>query len=84
MNTSYILYTKKGCGYCVAAKKLLEEKQLAWEEHVLGENLTKEDIQVAVNSAVGGDGVEVTTVPQIIAPDGTYVGGYQQLKVKLS
>lgn len=64
------IYTKKECGYCVRAKKFLEEKGLLYTEYVLDKDVTKEFIVENFPHA--------RTFP-IIIMDGTHIGGYDSL-----
>ena len=65
------IYTKMFCGYCVSAKRLLDAKGVAYEEHdlSLGGPKRAEMIQRANGR---------TTVPQIFI-DGVHVGGCDDL-----
>ncbi len=66
-----LLYTTPHCGYCRAAKSLLERNGLAFEE-----------IDVAGDDALRGEMVQrangMRTVPQIFI-NGRHVGGYMEL-----
>jgi glutaredoxin 3 len=66
-----LLYTTQFCGYCRAAKRLLEEKQLAFEEIDVG--FDSELRALMVQKAAGR-----RTVPQIFI-QGRHVGGYDEL-----
>ena len=65
------IYTKFGCGYCVRAKRLLDEKGVDYEEHdiTMGGPKRAEMRERAPNA---------TTVPQIFIGD-THVGGSDDL-----
>ncbi|HVI99459.1 MAG TPA: glutaredoxin 3 [Sphingomonas sp.] len=65
------IYTKAFCGYCLRAKRLLDDKGAAYEEYdiTMGGPRRAEMIQRA-----GGR----TTVPQIFI-DGVHVGGSDDL-----
>lgn len=65
------IYTKLFCGYCSRAKRLLDEKGVAYEEHdlTMGGPQRAEMIQRAHGR---------TTVPQIFI-DGAHVGGSDEL-----
>lgn len=67
---SVVIYTRQFCGYCSAAKKLLETKGVAFEEHdaTYAPDVRQEMIQRAGRS----------TVPQIFI-DGRHVGGCDDL-----
>lgn len=66
------IYTRRWCGYCTAAERLLSEKGVAYE-HVdtTGDHATRRWLV----DATGGR----TTVPQIFI-DGQSIGGYDELK----
>lgn len=66
-----LLYTTDYCGYCRAAKRLLGEKQLAFEEIDVGFDPERRDEMV---QRAGGR----RTVPQIFI-HGRHVGGYDEL-----
>ena len=66
-----VLYTTPYCGYCHAAKRLLERKGQAFIEiDVSGDPALREEM---ISRAAGR-----RTVPQIFI-DGMHVGGYQEL-----
>ena len=60
-----LLFTKPGCSYCTAAKKLLSEKGIAYEEVPSSPRRLR---------AVSGK----ASTPQIFV-DGRYVGGSEEL-----
>lgn len=66
-----LLYTTPYCGYCRAAKNLLDRKGLEFEE-----------IDVAFDEALRAEMLQrangMRTVPQIFI-NGRHVGGYQEL-----
>lgn len=70
-----ILWSKDMCSYCEQAKQLLESKGIEFEERKIGKVWTKEQLLEAVPTA--------RTVPQIFL-DEQYVGGYQELRQKLT
>ncbi len=75
-----VIYGKPGCSYCVKAKSLCEAKGISYQYKQVGTDITKELLEGLV-------GNPIKTVPQIfIHEDGfyNYVGGYDQLKVKLN
>lgn len=65
------IYTRAGCGYCVAAKRLLERKGVAYREHDATDNpaLRQEMIQRALGRS---------TFPQIFI-GAMHVGGCDDL-----
>jgi glutaredoxin 3 len=65
------IYTRRWCGYCVAAERLLTQKGVAYEQ-----------IDATNDPALRRWLVEATgrtTVPQIFI-DGTSIGGYDELR----
>lgn len=69
--TKIVMYTIDWCPYCVAARRLLTSKGVAFEEiNLTGKPAEREDlVEIA-----GGS----TTVPQIFIGD-THVGGCDEL-----
>jgi len=65
------LYTRRWCGYCVAAERLLKQKAVDFE-HI--DTTGDPEIRRWLVEATGR-----TTVPQIFI-DGAPVGGYDDLK----
>nr|WP_232455204.1 glutaredoxin domain-containing protein [Oceanisphaera avium] len=63
------IFTKPGCPFCVRAKQLLADKNLRYQEVVLGK-----DINSATLKAVSGR----STVPQVFI-DGQHIGGSEEL-----
>ncbi|KEI65383.1 glutaredoxin-like protein [Planktothrix agardhii NIVA-CYA 126/8] len=63
------LFTKVGCPYCARAKALLKERGIAFEEIVLGKEITTKSLQAVTGS---------TTVPQLFI-DGKLIGGSEDL-----
>lgn len=70
-----ILWSKYQCTFCDQAKALLESKGIPYEERKIGDGYTKEELLEAVPTA--------RTVPQIFLDD-EYVGGFPELKTKLT
>jgi glutaredoxin len=70
-----IVWSKYHCPYCDQAKALLTAKGIEFEERKIGDGYTKEDLLEAVPTA--------RTVPQIFL-DGELVGGFTELRAKLS
>jgi len=69
-NPAVMMYTQVLCGYCAAARTLLEEKGIAYEE-----------INVTLNAKLRREMVERSggqTVPQIFI-DGQCIGGYDEM-----
>lgn len=67
------VFTRQGCGHCKEAKRLLDEKGLAYEEIVLSGGLTSRSLR-----AVAG----AETVPQVFI-DGKRIGGAEDLAAHL-
>lgn len=67
---SIVIWSKPGCGYCEAAKNLLKQKGLSFEERKIGDGWSREQLLEAVPHA--------KTVPQIFI-DGKLIGGYTEL-----
>jgi glutaredoxin len=74
-NMKAILWSKYQCTFCDQAKALLESKGIPYEERKIGDGYTKEELLEAVPTA--------RTVPQIFLDD-EYVGGFPELKTKLT
>jgi glutaredoxin 3 len=70
-----IVWSKYNCPYCDQAKALLKQRNIPFEERKIGDGYTKEELLEAVPTA--------RTVPQIFL-DEEYVGGFDQLKVRLA
>lgn len=66
-----VIWTGRGCGACVQAKRLLDGKRVAYKERRLKNDPA---IQRAFARATGG----ARTVPQIVVGD-HYVGGFDDL-----
>ena len=73
--TTAIIWSRDNCPYCDMAKSLLKQKGISFEEKKIGDGYTREELLEAVPTA--------RTVPQIFL-DEEYVGGYDQLKVRLA
>ena len=70
-----IVWSKYHCPYCDQAKALLKANGIQFEEKKIGDGYTKEELLEAVPNA--------RTVPQIFL-DGELVGGFTELKAKLT
>lgn len=73
MNT--IVWSQTRCTYCDQAKALLEQNGIEYEERLLGDDWTKQQLIEAVPTA--------RSVPQIFLK-GEYIGGYTELRKKLT
>jgi len=70
-----IVWSNVGCTYCEQAKKLLQSKNIEYEERNIAHGLwTVQQLQEAVPGA--------RTVPQIFL-DEKYVGGFKELQAQL-
>lgn len=69
-----IIWSKPGCSFCTAAKKLLNNRNFTVEERMIGDGWSKDQLLEAVPNA--------RTVPQIFL-DNEYVGGFDELKKRL-
>ena len=67
------LFTKVGCPYCAKAKQMLQERDISYEEIVLGNGIGTRTLK-----AVAG----ATTVPQVFF-DGSLIGGSEELAAYL-
>jgi glutaredoxin 3 len=65
------IYTRRWCGYCVAAERLLTQKGVAYEQI---DTSGDPEIRRWLVEATGR-----TTIPQIFI-DGTPIGGYDDLR----
>ena len=70
-----VIWSRYHCSYCDQAKALLRSKGIQFEEKKIGDGYTKEELLEAVPTA--------RTVPQIFI-DGEHVGGFTELKKKLT
>ena len=70
-----IVWSKYHCPYCDQAKALLTSKGIQFEERKIGDGYTREELLEAVPTA--------RTVPQIFI-DGELIGGFNELKTKLT
>jgi glutaredoxin 3 len=76
MTTQTIVWSKEACPYCVQAKQLLTTNGIEYEERNISAGpWTKEQLLEAVPTA--------RTLPQIFL-NGDYVGGFTELKTKLT
>lgn len=64
------LYTKDNCAYCTRTKYLLADKNIAFREHKLNADFTREFIKERYPQA--------TAYPVVII-DGYYIGGYEEI-----
>ncbi len=71
--TEFVVYGRPGCGFCVAAARLLEAKQLPFTYVDMYDAGMRSPAELADKV-----GRPVRTVPQILHGD-RYVGGYTDL-----
>ena len=71
MNPEVTLYTTNYCGYCTAAKRLLDQLGVGYNEIDVTDDKALRD---EVSKAFDG----YTTVPMIVV-DGRFIGGYREL-----
>ena len=70
-----VIWSRYHCPYCEQAKALLTSKGIQFEEKKIGDGYSKEELLEAVPNS--------RTVPQIFL-DGELVGGFNELKKKLT
>lgn len=68
--TKVIVWSKTNCAFCLKAKHLLKDKNIEFEERLIGQDWSREELLEMVPDA--------RSVPQIII-DGKVVGGYNEL-----
>lgn len=73
----YIIITRDQCNFCDTAKTLLKGSNLPYTQYNVQSPSSKWILTLIKQAGH-------TTVPQIFAPDGTYIGGYTELKDYLS
>ncbi len=69
------VYTTDWCGYCARARDVLTRNGIEFEEFLVDEDVSFEELSGLV-------GKEVATVPQIFFDD-EYIGGYTELVARL-
>ena len=73
----YTIFGRPGCGFCVQAKAILEQKQLPYRYvDIHAEGISKADLAKTI-------GREVRTVPQVFHGQ-DYIGGFTELREYLS
>ena len=75
-----VIYSKDGCGFCVAAKKLLEQKGIRFVEYNIS---NQPDKKQELLEAAAIENVVPRTVPQIWL-NNKYIGGYDKLSLFFS
>ena len=71
----YTIYTQNLCGYCTAAKRLMQEHNLKYKEINISEN-------ESAKRFLKGNGYK--TVPQIFYNETEYMGDYTMFKERLN
>lgn len=66
-----VVYSRDNCVFCDKAKSLLQVKELAYTEQIVGVDLSIGDLFEKL-------GKEVRTIPQIVV-DNSLIGGYNEL-----
>lgn len=69
-----VVWSKYHCPFCDQAKALLQNKNIPFTEHKIGDGYTKEELLEAVPHA--------RSVPQIFVDD-QLIGGFNELKLFL-
>lgn len=69
----YTIITRDQCNFCDSAKALLEGASLPYTTYNVQSPSSKWVLTLIKQAGH-------TTVPQIFKPDGTYIGGYTELK----
>ena len=69
----YIIITRDQCNFCDTAKALLSGSGLRYKSYNVQASEGKWLLTLIKQAGH-------TTVPQIFAPDGSYIGGYTELK----
>lgn len=73
----YVVITRDQCNFCDQAKALLKGANLPYVEYNIQTASSKWLLYLLKRSSI-------TTVPQIFDDKGTHIGGYTELKEKLS
>ena len=69
----YTIITRDNCSFCDMAKMMLRESNIAYTEYNV-ESGSSQWVLTLIRQA------NHTSVPQIFASDGSYIGGYAELK----
>lgn len=73
----YVIIRRDQCNFCDTAKALLDGARLQYTQYNVQSSSSKWLLTLIKQAGH-------TTVPQIFAPDGTYIGGYTELKEYLT
>lgn len=69
----WVVITRDQCNFCDDAKALLKGSGCHWTEYNVQSDSSRWLAHLMKKAGL-------TTVPQIFMPDGTYLGGYTELK----
>lgn len=69
------IYSKPNCPYCDMAKNLLNSKNIAFTESVIGVDVSRDEILLKFPT--------MRSVPIIIDENGQLIGGYDKLSEKV-
>ena len=72
----WVIITRNQCIFCDEAKALLKSKNHQYTEYNVQSQSSKWVLTLIKQAGM-------TTVPQVFAPDGAYVGGYNDLEKEL-
>ena len=72
---AYEIVGKEGCSFCVLAKNLLDNKNIAYEYKSLGEDIGITELKRRVPN--------VRSVP-VVFMNGVHIGGYRELERKVN
>ncbi|WP_122032988.1 glutaredoxin domain-containing protein [Aliivibrio sp. EL58] len=70
-----IIFSKTVCPFCVKAKAIFDDKNIAYKVLTLDVDLSKDEMVSLIQEK---EGIAVNTVPQIYL-DGKYIGGHDDL-----
>ncbi|KAB2823664.1 glutaredoxin domain-containing protein [Aliivibrio finisterrensis] len=73
--TQTIIFSKTVCPFCVKAKAIFDDKNIAYKVLTLDVDLSKDEMVSLIQEK---EGIAVNTVPQIYL-DGKYIGGHDDL-----
>ena len=73
----YVIITRDQCNFCDDAKALMKVKGIQYVEYNIQSSSSKWLLYLLKRSSI-------TTVPQVFNTEGTYIGGYNDLKENLS
>jgi glutaredoxin len=75
------IYSKDSCGQCVQAKTIMKQKCFDYVEHILGKDVTIQDLQKRVTEA--NSDKPLRSAPQIFV-DGEHVGEFKDFVAFMS